>query len=66
MKYGDATRRHMIWPYCKKVFHERKTLTAHLFRDTCIEYEKIREGKTGDDTWEDIVKANKVDEDTVG
>ena len=59
MKKEDETGRHMICPYCKNMFQERKTLTAHLFRDTCYEYEKIRESKTGEETWKDIVEANE-------
>ena len=51
----------MKCPYCKNLFQERKTLTAHLFRDTCIEYEKVRNEKNGEETWEDIVKENKED-----
>ena len=59
MENEDETGRHMICPYCKNMFQERKTLTAHLFRDTCYEYEKIRESKTGEETWKDIVEANE-------
>merc|ERR1712224_262978 len=31
LKYGNETGRHMKCPYCKNLFQERKTLTAHLF-----------------------------------
>merc|ERR1711973_553110 len=62
MKYEKEGERHMICPYCKNLFQERKTLTTHLFRDTCVEYEKIRGTKTGVETWEDIVRENKVEE----
>merc|ERR1711915_848275 len=59
MKYEEEGERHMICPYCERIFQERKTLTSHLFRDTCEEYEKVRGSKTGEETWADIVKANK-------
>ena len=61
MKHEKEGGRHMICPYCKNIFQERKTLTAHLFRDTCIEYEKVRETKTGEETWKDIVEENKAE-----